>query len=50
LVRSKYLKLVYDFHEAMGTLDLPDINMDGGLDVLDLGAIFHVPFPKNGLS
>jgi hypothetical protein len=34
----------------MGTLDLSDINMDGGLDVLDLGAIFRVPFPKSGLS
>lgn len=50
LVKGKYLKLVFDFHETMGTLDLSDINMDGGLDVLDLGAIFHVHFPKTGLT
>ena len=50
LVKSKYLKLVYDFHEAMGTLDLPDIDADGDLDVMDLGAVFRLPFPKNGLS
>ena len=50
LVKSKYLKLVYDFHEAMGTLDLPDIDADGDLDVMDLGAVFRVHFPKNGLS
>jgi hypothetical protein len=50
LVKSKYLKLVYDFHEAMGTLDLADVNMDGNLDVMDLGAIFRVPFPKEGLG
>ena len=39
LVLSKYLKLVYDFHESRGTLDRTDINMDGKLDVMDL-AIF----------
>lgn len=50
LVKSKYLKLVYDFHEAMGTLELSDVNMDGGLDVMDLGAVFRVPFPKEGLT
>lgn len=39
-VLSKYLKLVFDYHEAMGTLDRTDINMDGKLDVMDL-AIFQ---------
>jgi hypothetical protein len=34
----------------MGTLDLTDVNMDGNLDVMDLGAIFRVPYPKDGLS
>lgn len=41
LVLSKYLKLVYDFHEKNGTLDDPDLNGDGKLDVMDL-AIFNV--------
>jgi len=50
LVKGKYLKLVFDFHEAMGTLDLPDINADGSLDVMDLGAVFRLPYPKEGLS
>lgn len=50
LVRGKYLKLFFDFHERMGTLDLPDINADGRLDVMDLGAIFRVPYPKEGLT
>jgi Pyruvate/2-oxoacid:ferredoxin oxidoreductase delta subunit len=36
MVISKYLKLVYDFHEQRGTLDLADINLDGKLDVMDL--------------
>lgn len=40
LVISKYLKLVYDFHERNGTLDDPDLNGDGKLDVMDL-AIFN---------
>jgi hypothetical protein len=50
LVKSKYLKLVYDFHEAMGTLSLSDIDMDGDLDVMDLGSAFRVPFPRKGLT
>ncbi len=49
LVKGKYLKLVFDFHEALGTLDLPDINADGSLDVMDLGAVFRVAYPKTGL-
>ena len=40
LVWSKYLKLVWDFHTAHRTLDSSDINKDGSLDILDLGAIF----------
>ncbi|MCX6685069.1 MAG: HNH endonuclease [Methanoregula sp.] len=40
MVLSKYLKLVFDFHEAQGTLDKTDINMDGKLDVMDL-SVFH---------
>jgi len=39
-VWSKYLKLVWNFHVANETIDRVDINMDGKLDVLDLGAIF----------
>jgi hypothetical protein len=50
LVKGKYLKLVFDFHEAMGTLDLADINADGKLDVMDLGAVFRLPYPKEGLA
>lgn len=40
LVLSKYLKLVYDFHEKNGTLDKDDLNQDGKLDIMDL-AIFR---------
>jgi len=40
LVLGKYLKLVYEHHERAGTLDSLDINADGLLNVLDLGAIF----------
>lgn len=41
LVLSKYLKLVYDFHKKGKTLDKPDLNKDGKLDVMDL-AIFKI--------
>lgn len=41
LVLSKYLKLVYDFHEKNGTLDRTDLNEDGKLDIMDL-AIFKI--------
>jgi hypothetical protein len=36
---SKFLKLVYTLHETQGTLDLPDPNMDGVLDIYDLGVV-----------
>jgi HNH endonuclease len=40
LVWSKYLKLVYNFHLAYRSLDKVDLNHDGTLNILDLGAIF----------
>lgn len=39
LIAGKYLKLLYDIHESMGSLDSSDINGDGKLDVLDLETI-----------
>jgi hypothetical protein len=39
LVLSKFLKLVYSLHETQGTLDLKDPNMDGVLDIYDLGVV-----------
>lgn len=39
LIAGKYLKLLYDIHEARGTLDASDLNGDGVLDVRDLEAI-----------
>jgi hypothetical protein len=33
------LKLAYDLHETQGTLDLKDPNMDGILDIYDLGVV-----------
>jgi len=39
LVLSKFLKLVYTMHETQGTLDLKDPNMDGVLDIYDLGVV-----------
>jgi len=39
LVLSKFLKLAYDLHEIQGTLDLEDLNMDGSLDITDLGVV-----------
>lgn len=39
LVLSKFLKLTYDLHETQGTLDLKDPNMDGVLDIYDLGVV-----------
>lgn len=41
-VLSKYLKLVYKYHEELGTLDQNDLNRDGELNVRDLGEIFKV--------
>jgi hypothetical protein len=41
LVLGKYLKLVFDHHQQLGTLDAADLNADGTLDVFDLGAVFR---------
>jgi hypothetical protein len=39
LVLSKFLKLAYRIHETQGTLDVTDPNMDGALDIFDLGVV-----------
>jgi len=39
LVISKFLKLSYRLHETQGTLHLKDINLDGVLDIYDLGVV-----------
>jgi hypothetical protein len=39
LVASKFLKLSYQLHETQGTLDLEDPNVDGILDIYDLGVV-----------
>jgi len=39
LAVSKFLKLSYTLHETQGTLDLKDPNMDGTLDIYDLGVV-----------
>jgi hypothetical protein len=39
LVLSKFLKIVYRLHETQGTLDLKDPNMDGVLNIYDLGVV-----------
>ncbi len=39
LVLSKFLKLTYRLHETQGTLQLSDPNMDGVLDIYDLGVV-----------
>jgi len=39
LVLSKFLKLSYQLHETQGTLDLEDLNVDGVLDIYDLGVV-----------
>lgn len=43
IVKGKYLKLVYEFHNKMGSLDRADMNKDGKLDVMDLN-IFNILF------
>jgi hypothetical protein len=43
LVLGKYLKLVFEIHEQMGTPNASDLNADGTLDILDLGAILLPP-------
>ncbi len=39
LVLSKFLKLAYRLHETQGTLQMQDPNMDGVLDIYDLGVV-----------
>jgi hypothetical protein len=39
LALGKYLKMIFELHERAGTLDSIDLNADGHLDLLDLGAI-----------
>jgi len=39
LALSKFLKLAYRVHEMQGTLDLKDPNMDGVLNIYDLGVV-----------
>lgn len=39
-VWSRYLKLVHEFHTLHRTIDRPDVNRDGRLDIQDIGAIF----------
>jgi hypothetical protein len=49
LVLSKFLKLAYDLHETQGTLDLKDPNMDGVLDIYDLGVVItHLIMKSSG--
>ena len=40
VVLGKYLKLIFNEHEKVGTLDAEDLNADGKLDVYDLSAVF----------
>jgi hypothetical protein len=42
LALGKYLKLIFDTHEQMGSLDEIDINADGQLNVFDLGAVLSL--------
>ncbi len=39
LVLTKFLRLSYKLHENQGTLDSKDPNMDGVLDIYDLGVV-----------
>jgi hypothetical protein len=51
LVISKFLKLSYRLHETQGTLDLEDPNMDGVLDIYDLGVVItHLISKLSGKS
>lgn len=45
IVEGKYLKLIYECHSCRGTLDKTDLNLDGRIDVMDLGHIFKTPCP-----
>jgi hypothetical protein len=46
LVLGKFLKLAFDAHDKMGTLDSGDLNADGSMDILDLGAVFKKAVAK----
>jgi len=46
LALSKFLKLAYRMYETQGTLDLKDPNMDGALDIYDLGVVITHLFSK----
>jgi len=50
VVYGKYLKMIYICHECRGTLDSEDINMDGKINVLDLGEIFKTPCVKEKVA
>jgi hypothetical protein len=51
LAMSKFLKLAYALHEIQGTLDLKDPNMDGVLDIYDLGVVItHLITKMSGAS
>lgn len=39
LICSKFLKLVHRVHEIQGTLNASDLNLDGILDIYDLGIV-----------
>jgi hypothetical protein len=43
IVHGKYLKMLYLCHECRGTLNREDINMDGKINLHDLGALFRQP-------
>ena len=43
IAMGKYLKMVYICHECRETLDKGDLNLDGKLNLLDLGHIFKRP-------
>ena len=43
IVMGKYLKMVYICHECRETINKSDLNLDGILDILDLGFIFKKP-------
>jgi hypothetical protein len=46
LVISKFLKLSYRLHETQGSLNLEDPNLDGVLDIYDLGVVITHLFAK----
>ncbi len=51
LVISKFLKLSYKLHETQGTLNLEDPNVDGVLDIYDLGVVItHLISKLSGAS